>query len=85
MNQPSADTQQTQPGSAWGGVLPVMPLEQAGPLPALAACAFGLSFMRTLADVGEMKTRRNVIFHAPELLRNSNSNHKSGKFIVQII
>lgn len=56
MNQPSADTQQTQPSSARGGVLPVMPLEQAGPLPALAACAFGLSFMRTLADVGEMKT-----------------------------
>lgn len=58
----------------------------AGPWPVLAALMFRKqSFVRTLADVGEMKTRSTVICHAPELLHNSDGNYKSGEFILQII
>lgn len=49
----------------------------AGPLPVLVALMFRKqSFVRTLADVGEMKTQRTAICHAPELLCNSDSNYK---------
>lgn len=39
-----------------------------------------------LADVGEIKIQRAVIFHAPELLciNNSNNNYKSGEFILPL-
>jgi hypothetical protein len=38
--------------------------------------------VRTLADVGKIKMQRTIIFHASELLCNSNSNYKRGEFIL---
>lgn len=49
----------------------------AGPLPMLLALTLRKqSFVRTLADVGEMQIQRTAVCHAPEPLRDSDGSDK---------